>query len=66
MGRNVLLLIAFAGLLLAGVTVLNGADAASGIKQRLSKEESLSISVHAAPIDLHQPQHLKTATFALG
>ena len=64
--KGYVLLLALAALLAAATFALNGASAAGGIKQRVSKEESLSVTVTAAPIDQRQPQHLKTATFALG
>jgi hypothetical protein len=66
MGRTVLLLLALVSLLAAGVIAVNGASDASGIQERIAKEENLSVTATAAPIDQRQPQHLKTATFALG
>jgi hypothetical protein len=60
------LLLALAGLFAAAVFVVNGASSAGGSKQHISKEESLSVTATAARIDESQPQHLKTATFALG
>ena len=56
----------FAGLIAMALLVVNGASTAGGIKQQLSKEKSLSVTATAAAIDTRQPQHLKTATFALG
>ncbi|MDQ3023897.1 MAG: hypothetical protein M3R04_05885 [bacterium] len=41
-----------------------------GTKQQpagaLKKEETLGVIASAAAIDMRQPQHIKTATFALG
>ena len=65
--RNALLLFALLGAVLAvaGFAVKGGA-AVGGNKQRIVKEKSLSVTASSAPIDQRQPQHLKTATFALG
>jgi len=67
MGRNVVLLIALGlGLLAVAGFAMKDAALSSGTKQQLSKEDSLSVTASSAPIDQRQPQHLKTATFALG
>jgi hypothetical protein len=67
MGRNLLLM----GALLAGIVAVagfavKGRITDGGSKQQVSKEQSLSISVNSVAIDARQPQHIKTATFALG
>ena len=67
MGRNLLPMLALMGALLAmaGFAVKGGRMDA-GSKAQDSKEKSLSVTATVAAIDQRQPQHLKTATFALG
>ena len=48
---------------------LDALGTAPGTKQQgasAAKEEPLSVTAKAAPIDMRQPRHIKTATFALG
>jgi hypothetical protein len=66
MGRTLLLLFGLLGIGALALVAVNGATPPNGMKQRLSQEGKLSVIAHAASIDQRQPQHLKTATFALG
>lgn len=68
MGRRTLLTAALLCALVAtaAFAALKAGDGAGGSKQGSPKEESLSTAATAAPIDQRQPQHIETATFALG
>jgi hypothetical protein len=64
------LIVAFAVLAGLGLHALSLAagskEQAATVPTASAKEEPLSVIASAAPIDQRQPQHIKTATFALG
>jgi len=49
-----------------GLSALNAAPGSKPQQPATSQEVPLSVTASAAKIDQHQPQHFKTATFALG
>jgi hypothetical protein len=68
MGRRTLLtaVLPCALIATAALAALKSTDSPGGNKVQGAKEDSLSTLATAAPIDLRQPQHIETATFALG